>query len=274
MAGVTNEIEKADVATFLPWLVEMGADEVLRDQPVNRFATPAEAPIVVAKPVAKVPLLKPLPKPVPPRRPTTGGEQSPEALAGQATTLAELQTAFASFKSHPLERTATKLCFLSGALNARVLLLCDKPRTAEDPTGDVLAEKHRVLAERMLAAIGLCGMEPVENLEQVMLANFIPWRPPGNRSVTEREAQDCVPFAMRLIEIAQPQLILCFGSLPGQYLAGGDMGIVKARGQWLYVNTVPLLTTFHPETLLKSPQSKRLAWVDLQAFKAKLDSLA
>lgn len=274
MTGVTNETVQAHVATFLPWLVEMGADEVLLDAPVNRFAIPAEPPAVLPKPIAKVPLLKPPPKPIEPRRPMIAEGQSSQALAGQATTLAELQTAFASFKSHPLERTATKLCFLSGAENARVLLLCDKPRTSEDPTGDVLAEKHRVLAERMLAAIGLCGMDPVENHEQVMLANFIPWRPPGNRGVTEREAQDCVPFSMRLIEIAQPSVILCFGSLPGQYLAGGDVAIVKARGQWLYVNNVPLLTTFHPETLLKSPQSKRLAWTDLQAFKAKLDSLS
>lgn len=273
-SGAKLETGSRDFSRFVPWLVEMGADEVLRDHPVNRFATPAEPLVAAAKPSVKVPLLKPLPKPVPPRRPSSGVDQSPETLAGQATTLAELKAAFGSFKSHPLARTATKLCFLSGAQTARVLVFCDKPRSAEDPTGDVLAEKHRVLAERMLAAIGLCGMEPVENLEQVTLSNFIPWRPPGNRSVTDREALDCVPFSMRLIAIAQPSLILCFGSLPGQYLASGEPGIIKARGQWLAVDGVPLLTTFHPETLLKSPQSKRLAWADLQAFKARLDVVA
>jgi uracil-DNA glycosylase len=270
MSGEANETGGRDINRILPWLVAMGADEVLLDQPVNRFAVVAEEPAPVVK---KAPLLKPPPKPVPPRRPVEGAGQSPEALAGQATTLAELRAAFSSFKSHPLERTATKLCFLSGAETARVLVLCDKPRDAEDPAGDVLAGKHRVLAERMLAAIGLCGMTDVEGVEQVMLANFIPWRPPGNRSVTEREARECEPFAVRLLEIAQPQLILCLGALPGQYLAGGDASVVKARGQWREMGGVPMLTTFHPETLLKSPQSKRLAWQDLQAFKAKLDAL-
>jgi uracil-DNA glycosylase len=274
MSGEANETRGGDLSRFLPWLVEMGADEILLDQPVNRFATPTTEPAVAPKPAAKALLLKTIPPPPPPRRPTTGEEQSPEALAGQATTLPELSSAFSSFKSHPLERTATKLCFVSGASSARVLVLCDKPRTPEDPVGDVLAEKHRVLAERMFAAIGLCGMEAREGFEQVMLANVIPWRPPGNRAVTEKEARDCVPFAMRLLEIAQPQLILAFGALPGQYLSGSDAGIVKARGQWTYVNNIPMMTTFHPETLLKSPQSKRLAWADLQAFRAKLDALS
>jgi uracil-DNA glycosylase len=274
MTGETKTAGQGDVSSFLPWLVEMGADEVLLDAPVNRFVTPAAPVEAVARPAAKVPLLKTIPPPPPPRRPISTDEQSPEALAGQATTLTELKSAFAAFKSHPLQRTATQLCFLSGAGNARVLVLCDKPRNAEDQTGDVLAEKHRVLAERMFMAIGLCGFEGLENTEQVMLANFVPWRPPGNRSLTEKEARDCVPFTLRLLEIARPQLILCFGSLPGQYLAGGDPAIVKARGQWLSVNSIPLLTTFHPETLLKSPQSKRLAWVDLQAFRARLDSFS
>jgi uracil-DNA glycosylase len=273
MMDETTETPGHDPRHFLPWLVEMGADELVLDAPVNRFVTPAAAPVVEGKP-NPAPLLKPPPTPVPPKRIQSGEEQSPDALAGQATTLAELKSAFSSFKSHPLERTATSLCFLSGAERARVLVLCDKPRNPEDPVGDVLAEKHRVLAERMFAAIGLCGMEPQESYEQVMLANFCPWRPPGNRSLTEREAKDCVPFTRRLLEIAQPQLILAFGALPGQYLAGADAGIVKARGQWRDVQGVPMLTTFHPETLLKSPQSKRLAWQDLQAFRARLETLA
>jgi DNA polymerase len=153
-------------------------------------------------------------------------------------------------------------------------LFCDKPRNDEDPLGDVLAGNHRILAERMLSSIGLCGMEPVAGQEQVMLANFVPWRPPGNRGLTEQEARDCLPFAQKLLALARPSLILCFGALPGQYLAGGAAAIPKARGQWLTVHGIPLLTTFHPETLLKSPQSKRLAWHDLLSFKARLESLS
>ena len=266
-----SEAQKQDVRQFLPWLIEMGADEIILDQPVNRMLAEPEKPAAREQPLAPKapPVLKPPSKPVAALQP--GEVQSAEALAMSAATLLELQSAFEAFTSHPLARTATRCCFLSGAAEARVLLLCDKPRNDEDPTGDVLAGKHRVLAERMLAAIGLCGMEPVEGYEQVMLANFVPWRPPGNRSVTELEVKECVPFAKRLIEIVRPKLILCFGALPGQYLAGGEAAIPKARGQWRDVNGVPLLTTFHPETLLKSPQSKRLAWHDLQAFRARLD---
>jgi uracil-DNA glycosylase len=83
-----------------------------------------------------------------------------------------------------------------------------------------------------------------------------------------------VPFARRLIELLKPQAILCFGHLPGQFLAGGEDAIMRSRGKWLAVDGVPLLTTFHPDTLLKSAASKRLAWHDLQAFKQKLDRLS
>jgi uracil-DNA glycosylase len=57
-------------------------------------------------------------------------------------------------------------------------------------------------------------------------------------------------------------------------LAGGEESIQKARGKWLTVanSNIPLITTFHPETLLRSPGSKRLAWHDLQAFREKLES--
>jgi DNA polymerase len=278
--------ETGGLTEFLPWLVEMGADEIILDAPVNRMCDASVPPGAVAEPVAAKPLISPLVQrqPTPPPRPRTaamdegtGDPVAAEAVAAAAATPAELQSAFAAFAVHPLAPTATRCCFLSGAAAARVLLLCDKPRNDEDPTGDVLAGKHRVLAERMLGAIGLCGMEAVAGLEQVMLASFVPWRPPGNRSVTETEALACVPFVRRLIGLTRPSLILCFGALPGHYLAGGDAAIPRARGQWLEVSgegqAIPLLTTFHPETLLKSPQGKRLAWQDLQSFRRKLDEL-
>jgi uracil-DNA glycosylase len=275
MTTGTSDSRTRGIRAFLPWLIEMGADEIILDRPVNRFAAEEY----------KTPQARQIePQLTAPARPallragdTPSGDlvSAAEALASQASTLSGLVEAWHAFDIHPLKRTATRLCFLSGALEARVLVLCDKPRSEEDPTGEVLSGKHQALAERMLAAIGLCGFSGQDTLEQVSLANFVPWRPPGNRSVIDLEARAAVPFTRRLLGLLMPRAVLCLGALPGQYLVGGEAAITRARGRWQAIEiegrSLPMMTTFHPETLLKSPQSKKLAWQDLQAFRDRLN---
>lgn len=275
MTTGTNDSRTREIRAFLPWLIEMGADEIVLGRPVNRFAAQERK-------TAKAPQIETqLPAPAKPALPRAGdiptGDlvSEAEALASRAATLSALAEAWHAFDIHPLKRTATRLCFLGGAQEARVLVLCDKPRSEEDPTGEVLSGKHQALAERMLAAVGLCGISVQHTLEQVALANFVPWRPPGNRSVIDLEARAAVPFTRRLLALLMPRAILCFGALPGQYLVGGEAAITRARGRWQSIEiegrSLPMMTTFHPETLLKSPQSKKLAWQDLQAFRDRLN---
>lgn len=275
MAAAADDGPADGVAAFLPWLVEMGADEIILARPVNRFTGEKQdmAPV-------------PGKEPPPPRSagpvaaPAIGaapGDLLADAakLASGAASIAALADSWLAFEAHPLKRTATRLCFFAGAPGARALVLCDKPRSEEDPTGEVLSSRHQELAENMLAAIGLCGIAGKEGLEQAALANFVPWRPPGNRAVVETEARLSVPFVHRLVTLLMPKAILCLGALPGQFLAQGDPAIARARGKWRTLEidgrAYPMMTTFHPETLLKSPQSKRLAWQDLQAFRDRLN---
>jgi DNA polymerase len=121
----------------------------------------------------------------------------------------------------------------------------------------------------MLASIGLGA----ENGQPVSLMSFMPWRPPGNRPPNELECRLILPFAERAVALLQPKLILAFGGLAGQWLAGGAESIQRQRGSWLSAGGIPLISTFHPESLLKSPALKRLAWHDLLAFRARLDDL-
>lgn len=264
-----------DAAAMLLWLREMGADEALADAPVNRFAgTPAGAAPEPSKPA--------------PQRPAASaasataavaaeGEASVEhlhAAARAATSLSELSDLLGRFDAHPLRRTASKLCFVEEQADARVLVIADRPRNEEDRNGKVFADKNEVLFQRMLAAIGLGAGSGAEEQEPVSLLSFLPWRPPGNRPPIELECRLILPFAERAIALLRPRAILAFGALPGQWLAGGSESIQRQRGNWMMAGHVPLLSTFHPEALLKSPALKRLAWHDLLAFRAKLDSLS
>jgi uracil-DNA glycosylase len=270
-----NDQDRMELSVVLPWLVAMGMDEVLCDAPVNRFQAAAPLPVVDA-PKPRTPLVQAPPKPMVNWKAVAAGAEgvaAAEALAASITTVEAYVEAYNSFDTHPLKRTASKACTVAGDMASRVLVLCDKPRNPEDATGDVLAGNHQILADRMLAAIGLSGFGLRDGLEAVVMANFIPWRPPGNRAVLELEAKMCVPLAKRLLQLLSPKLILCFGALPTQWMAGGEEAIFKARGKWTDIGGIPALTTFHPETLLNSPASKRLAWHDLQAFRARLAAL-
>jgi uracil-DNA glycosylase len=274
MTTSSGETEMADINQIVPWLVEMGADELLLDQSVDRFSTPVIAE--EAKPAQKPRLVQPPPQPSINWKAVAAGAEgvaAAEVLAASIPSLSAYKEAIDAFDAHPLKKTASRACIYSGATNARVLLLCDKPRNDEDRSGEVLAGNNLVLTERMLAAIGLQAMETRENAEPVALASFLHWRPPGNRAPTELEAKMSVPLVRKLIELLQPKIVLCFGHLPGHWLAGGEDAIFKSRGKWLNMAGIPTMTTFHPETLLSSPASKRLAWHDLQAFRQKLDEL-
>jgi DNA polymerase len=251
-------------AALLLWLRDMGADEGQAEAPINRFteAPPSTAP----KPVSEKPALA-RPAAAPPKSaalPDASIEHI-HAAARSAASLEELAQLLNQFDAHPLRRTASKLCLTGGAPGSRVLVLADRPRNEEDRSGQVFADKHEVLCQRMLAAIGLG-----EGLEPVSFLNFMPWRPPGNRPPNELECRLIVPFAQRAIELLQPKFIFAMGALSGQWLAGGPESIQRQRGTWLSVGGVPLISTFHPEALLKSPALKRLAWLDLLALKAKL----
>lgn len=271
-AGLTA----AEAAAMLLWLGSMGADETVAETPVNRFAEP-QAPAAVPEPVKPQPARQPSSPPPAVARQEAAAEASIEqthAAARAASSLAELASLLEGFDAHPLRRTASKLCFAEEAQGARVLVIADRPRNEEDRNGKVLADKHEVLCQRMLAAIGLGFAEGVNPPEPVSFLSFLPWRPPGNRQPIELECRLVLPFAARAIALMQPRAILAFGSLPGQWLAGGAESIQRQRGTWLSVDGIPFLSTFHPEALLKSPALKRLAWLDLLSFRDKLDSLS
>jgi uracil-DNA glycosylase len=273
MSPTPSDMQNDDPGQFLPWLVEMGADEVVLDSALNRFAAPVSS--VEATPVvaSRAPVLAA--KSAVNWKAIAAGAQgvaAAEALASSITSLETYLEALDNFEDHPLKKTASRAAAVSGNLTGRLLVLCDKPRNDEDRSGDVLSGNNRVLADKMLAAIGLSAAADATD-DAVVLANFIPWRPPGNRVPTEQECLMMQPFLRKLVGLLQPKAILCFGHLPGQYLAGGEEAIMKARGKWLDAGGIPLLPTFHPETLLKSAPSKRLAWHDLLAFRQKLDEL-
>jgi len=246
-----NDMSPVDAQAALAWLIEMGADEIVSEASVNRFAV-AVAPPVVAAPASKA-------------GPAIAAPSSAEAC----NTVAELEAALLRLENFPLKKTASNLCFAGGDQTAQVMIIGDVPGRDEDIEGKVFAGQNLVLLEKMLGAIGL-------SVASTSSFNFIPWRPPGNRTPTDAELQLCQPFILRAIELCRPQFILCLGGHPAQRLSGKSDGLLSLRGKWFDLavggKKIPVLTSFHPSYLLKQPGQKRLAWRDLLSFKEALDA--
>ncbi|MDO8352328.1 MAG: hypothetical protein Q7T14_02600, partial [Aestuariivirga sp.] len=146
-----NDMCLGDAQAALSWLIEMGADEIVGEAPVNRFAA-VIAPPVVAALVSKV-------------APAVAAPSS----AGSCNSLAELQAALLALEDFPLKKTASNLCFADGNPQAGVMIIGDVPGRDEDIEGKVFAGQNLVLLEKMLGAIGL-------SVVSTSSFNFIPWR--------------------------------------------------------------------------------------------------
>ena len=102
----------------------------------------------------------------------------------------------------------------------------------------------------------------------------MPWRPPGYRPPTPQESQIFLPFILRQIELADPDILVCLGGQSAQTLLCIKDGITKTRGRWFSFHTgareIRVMATFHPAFLLRAPLLKRLAWRDFLAIKKAL----
>ncbi len=163
-----------------------------------------------------------------------------------------------------LVASRTQTVFGVGNQSADWLVIGEAPGVDEDRQGEPFVGRAGQLLNAMLAATGL-------KREQVYIANILKCRPPNNRDPKPEEAAACSAFLQRQIALIQPKIILVVGRIAAQNLLHTDAPIGKLRGRvhWLE-NGVPVVVTYHPAYLLRSPQEKRKAWVDLCLARATL----
>ena len=261
---------EADDEGLIRFWHEAGVDLALSDEPVNQFALADMARTAKAA--------KPAPAAQPPQ--ASGGMSSGpaaaaprvdsdmRALASSAKTLDELRDLMDQFDGCALKQTATRMVFADGAPHSRVMLIGEAPGRDEDIQGKPFVGRSGQLLDRMLAAIGL-------DRTSVYIANVVPWRPPGNRTPTPEETALCLPFVLRQIELARPEMLVLLGGAAAKTILSTDQGIMRLRGTWSEAAvsdslTLPALPTFHPAYLLRNPSHKRFAWNDLLSLKKRL----
>ena len=260
---------------LLGFYSEAGVDTPLDDKPIDRFKQSAEIikQVAAARETA-VPQertnVRPAPRHArPPRISVEGQVATAHELARNAKNLDELFEALKSFNGCTLKLTAKNTCFADGTPHSKLMLVGEAPGREEDLQGIPFVGRSGMLLNRILAAIGL-------KREDVYIANTIPWRPPGNRTPTPMETELCRPFIERQIELSAPEILVALGGPAMQVLTGVKNGIIRTRGQWLSHKlengkTIPVMPTFHPAYLLRTPSQKKLAWADFLEIRNALD---
>ncbi len=263
------EQDRAALLAALALQLDWGADEALEAAPPDRAPTPrAAAPVPVP---AAAPRVAAAPAALSVAVPTPLAARA-AAAAAAADSLAALREAIAAFDGSALRETATNLVFSDGAPEAGLMLLGEAPGAEEDRLGRPFVGQSGQLLDRMLGSIGLRREDG-----QVYISNILPWRPPGNRTPSDAEIALFLPFALRHIALARPRHVVLLGGTAAKALLRAKDGIARLRGRWHQVElegagTLPMLPTWHPAYLLRTPGAKRDAWADLLLLRRTLDA--
>lgn len=190
-----------------------------------------------------------------PEVPAAGPDGESDHVAAMGWT--DLESCVRACTACPLHRSRTQTVFGVGSRSASWLVVGEAPGEQEDLKGEPFVGRAGQLLNEMLRAVGL-------SREQVYIANVLKCRPPQNRDPEPDEAAACEHFLQRQVALIQPRVILAVGRIAAQNLLKTSAPIGKLRGTPHRYAGVPLVVTYHPAYLLRTPLEKRKAWDDLQ----------
>jgi DNA polymerase len=233
------------------YLEALGIDRwVARNSPPEVQVEPAAIP-------ARLEVRAPAPAPV---------VRLPAAPAGDWGTLRER---VAACTACDLCKTRTQTVFGVGSTSADWLVIGEAPGADEDRQGEPFVGRAGQLLNAMLLAIGLPR-------ETVFIANILKCRPPGNRDPKPEEVARCLPFLHNQVALLKPKMILAVGRIAAQNLLATDLPLARLRGKLHRFGAAdtPLVITYHPAYLLRTPADKRKAWEDLKFARATFQRIS
>lgn len=170
----------------------------------------------------------------------------------------QLRAAVAVCTRCRLHQGRTQTVFGVGNESADWMIVGEAPGAEEDRRGEPFVGRAGKLLDEMLRAVGL-------DRSEVFIANILKCRPPNNRDPSADEAASCRQYLERQMELVQPRLVLAVGRIAAQHLLDTDapLGRLRGRPHFLQDGQLPLVVTYHPAYLLRTPSQKRKVWHDL-----------
>ncbi|MEO0573845.1 MAG: uracil-DNA glycosylase [Pseudomonadota bacterium] len=168
-----------------------------------------------------------------------------------------------------LHETRTQAVFGSGDQRASLMVVGEAPGAEEDRVGTPFVGRAGDMLTAMLHAIGI-------SRDDVYIANVLKCRPPQNRDPRRDELSQCHDYLQHQLALVQPSVVMAVGRIAAQRLLDNDLPLGKMRGEEHHIGArqTPLVVTYHPAYLLRTPAQKALAWRDLKRVRALLASAA
>jgi DNA polymerase len=189
--------------------------------------------------------------------PSADGEQRRQALTVLAKEVAQCTRCL------ELASTRTQTVFGVGPIDPELCFVGEAPGADEDRIGEPFVGAAGQLLTRIIVAMGL-------KREEVYICNILRCRPPGNRTPLPEEAANCNEWLEKTLELVRPRFICGLGGTPARHLLGITTGITKLRGRFFDWHGIPVMMTFHPSYLLRSPDKKKDVWEDMKTLLARM----
>lgn len=183
-------------------------------------------------------------------------QEQPSASSTPQASWEELRDCVTGCTLCALAESRTNTVFGVGNPDADWMIIGEAPGAEEDRKGEPFVGRAGQLLDQMLYAIG-------QSREQVFIANILKCRPPNNRDPKPVEVASCRAYLERQIALVRPKIVLAVGRVAAQNLLGSDEPVGRMRGRPHDLDGIPLVVTYHPAYLLRSPSQKRKSWSDL-----------
>ncbi len=196
--------------------------------------------------------------------PAAGIAPAPAPAAASAGGLEDIRAGMGDCRRCKLFKGRKTIVFGEGSGNAAVVFVGEGPGFEEDQQGRPFVGA----AGQLLTDIIEKGMRL--RRPEVYICNIVKCRPPNNRNPEPDEVDACIGFVKQQIAAIRPKVIVTLGNVPTQNLLGTKDGITRLRGKWQEYEGIPVMPTFHPSYLLRSPSAKKEVWIDIKMVMRKL----
>lgn len=253
-------VDHAGLGAILRELRELGVAELYLDD-----LTAAQASTLLARASAA-----PSRRPDTGRRPGSGGEiEAAPAVEGTGdrgagASLEALARRASGCTLCRLSEGRTQVVFGRGSPAAELVVVGEAPGREEDRTGLPFVGPAGKLLDLLLLSVGF-------DRESVYICNVLKCRPPNNRDPLADEVETCAPYLHAQLDTIQPRVLLAVGKFAAQMLSGTETTIGRLRGRIHEYRGIPVVATYHPAYLLRSPNATRKTWQDLQLMRQVMD---
>jgi len=181
----------------------------------------------------------------------------PKLSIDKTELLQKLEKKYQACTKCALHLNRTNFCYGNGKADARLMIIGEGPGADEDRLGKVFVGRSGQLLTKMLSAINL-------SREEVYISNIVKCRPPNNRNPLPEEKRACLQYLEEQISIIQPEFILMLGKVAAVTLLEIDQTLKAFREQTYLYKGITTFVSYHPSALLRNPNWKKFAWIDLQ----------